>query len=47
MIIESGSHEIVLLDPVMPSSRYLIRAHVVDSKGCHGEVGNFTVVGEL
>lgn len=30
----------------MPSSRYLVRAHVVDSMGCHGADGNYTVASE-
>lgn len=45
-IVETGSYEVHLIDPVMPSSRYLIRAFVEDSQGCHGESGNYTVVGE-
>lgn len=45
LIIETGSHDLALLDPIMPSSRYLIRAYVVDSQGCHGESGNYTIVG--
>lgn len=45
LLIETGSHHVELLDPVVPSSRYMIRAYVVDSQGCHGESGNYTIVG--
>lgn len=41
-LITEGVHEIALPDPIVENSQYVVRAHVVDSYGCHGEDGNFT-----
>lgn len=47
-IITEGVLEITLLDPIVENSQYVVRAHVIDSYGCHGEDGNFTyLVGTL
>lgn len=46
-IITYGSEHIYLLDPILPNSQYIVRAHVVDSKGCHGEDSNYTYIGKF
>lgn len=42
ILLTEGISEIQLLDPIVDNSQYVVRAHVVDSYGCHGEDGNFT-----
>lgn len=41
-ILTEGIYEISLVDPIVDNSQYVVRAHVVDSYGCHGKDGNFT-----
>lgn len=44
---DSGEFNVALSEPLVPNSQYIVRAHVVDSKGCAGESGNFTYSGDL
>lgn len=44
--ITHGISQVELKDPIIPNNHYIVRARVVDSKGCVGEDGNYTYVGE-
>lgn len=44
---EYGEYELKLKEPLIANSQYIIRAHVIDNKGCYGEAGNYTNLGKF
>lgn len=44
--ITHGVSQVKLQDPVLPNNHFIVRARVVDNKGCIGEDGNYTYIGK-
>lgn len=43
--LTSGVSQVKLKEPIIANNHYIVRARVVDNKGCFGEDGNYTYVG--